>query len=68
MTFDFSAMCTGCGKATKGRLHFDEQLKLTDSDGGLVFNDGWRCHNCLGEPWDSGDATDAFWQREFRRG
>jgi hypothetical protein len=56
MNLPFKARCTGCKQETAGRLHFDEQMRLVDSDGGLLFSDGWRCHNCLGEPWASGDV------------
>lgn len=57
MAFEFKARCTGCEKETAGRLHFDQRMKLIDSDGGMLFDDGWRCHNCLGEPWSSADMT-----------
>jgi hypothetical protein len=38
-----------------GRLHVNDQMKVVDSDGGVLFRDGWTCHNCLGEPWSSAD-------------
>ena len=56
-TLDIKATCAGCQAESAGRLHFSTTMQLVDSDGGMVFEDGWRCHNCLGEPWESGDAT-----------
>ena len=54
---DLKAQCTRCGIWTSGRLHFDSRLKVVDSDGGLLFTNGWTCHNCLGEPWSSTDVV-----------
>ncbi len=54
-TFDFKAVCTECGKESVGRLHIDDRMRVVDSDGGMLFGDGWMCHNCLGEPWSSAD-------------
>lgn len=54
---DIMSVCTGCGLMAKGRLYFDEKMKLVDSDGGVAFMDGWRCHNCLGEPYSSSDVV-----------
>ena len=57
---EFAATCIQCAKPSFGRLHFDGTMKLADSDGGLLFDDGWTCHNCLGEPWSSADMTVEF--------
>lgn len=54
---DIKAQCRDCLKWTAGRLYFGDHMKLVDSDGGLVFASGWKCHNCLGEPWSSADLT-----------
>ena len=62
-TFDFWTQCQKCELPSKGRLHFDAVMKVTDSDGGILFADGWTCHNCLGEPWSSGDATAMAWNK-----
>lgn len=56
-TLDLKSVCTGCQKEVSGRLYFDERMKVVDSDGGLALNEGWRCHNCLGEPWASSDSV-----------
>jgi hypothetical protein len=48
---DFWAKCSVCGVPANGRLHIDDSMRLSDSDGGALFADGWRCHGCLGEPW-----------------
>ncbi len=56
IALDIKAKCTKCSEWTAGRLYL-EGLRLCDSDGGLVFNDGWQCHNCLGEPWSSSDLV-----------
>lgn len=55
--FDFDTMCTGCDKLVSGRLHFDSTMKLVDSDGGMLFSDGFKCHNCLGQPWSTADTV-----------
>lgn len=49
--FKFTCTCAGCGQERDGVLYFDERMKLVDSDGGMLFGDGWRCHLCLGESW-----------------
>lgn len=54
---EMTTECTKCHQQTRGKLHFDKVMKLVDSDGGLVFEDGWACHNCLGEPWSSADMV-----------
>jgi hypothetical protein len=54
---NIKALCTNCKQWTTGRLHFAKTMQLADSDGGIVFGNGWKCHNCLGEPWASADAT-----------
>lgn len=54
---DFKALCTGCHNETTGRLHFNGRMSLVDTDGGMLFNDGWRCHNCLRQPWASSDLV-----------
>lgn len=63
LTLDITAHCTRCDTDSAGRLYLDTFLKLQDSDGGVVFEDGWHCHKCLGEPWSSVDATSAFLQK-----
>ena len=57
---DFWTACRHCGVPSRGRLHFDERMSLRDSDGGLLFMDGWKCHTCLDQPWESADLTVSF--------
>jgi hypothetical protein len=45
--FEFAAVCTKCGAPQRGALIFDEKMRLVDSGGGMLFNDGWRCEKCL---------------------
>lgn len=59
-TLDIRVTCKKCKKDVSGRLHFDERMKVVDSDGGIAFADGWSCHNCLGEPWASSDSAVAL--------
>ncbi len=40
---------------------FDSRCTITDSDGGLLFENGWTCHVCLGEPFSSDEATVQWW-------
>jgi hypothetical protein len=54
---DVKVTCKKCGLLVSGRLHFDAQMRLVDSDGGIAFVDGWSCHNCLGQPWASADSV-----------
>lgn len=54
--WDFQATCTQCHTVKAGRLHFSTSMKVVDSDGGLLFRDGWSCHVCLGEPWLSSEV------------
>jgi hypothetical protein len=54
---DFWTACGGCGVPSHGRLHFDKRMNLADSDGGLLFADGWKCHICIDQPWKSEDLT-----------
>lgn len=56
-TLDFKANCIGCKQETAGRLHFSDRMNVIDSDGGMLFEDGWTCHNCLGQPFSSSDVT-----------
>ena len=55
--FRFRTQCEHCRNVVAGGLHFDQHMKIIDSDGGMLFNDGWKCHNCLGEPWSSADMV-----------
>ena len=57
MVLNFVGLCTKCGELRTGKLHFDDVMKLIDTDGGMLFNDGWHCHLCLGQPWSSADFT-----------
>lgn len=54
---NFDTMCVGCDKLVSGRLHFSTKMQLVDSDGGVLFSDGFKCHNCLGEPWSTADSV-----------
>jgi hypothetical protein len=60
LRFDFKGCCTKCSRETAGRLHFDPRMQLVDSDGGLLFSNGWTCHNCLGDSWSSSDLAVAL--------
>ena len=53
--FKIQAVCVKRGLMTKGVLRFD-CLTLVDSDGGILFADGWACHNCLDEPFASSEC------------
>jgi hypothetical protein len=50
-------LCATCRESTTGRLHFNSRMQLVDTDGGMLFDAGWKCHNCLGEPWSSADMV-----------
>ena len=52
--------CTKCEQIVIGRIHFSPQMQVVDTDGGLLFETGWTCHNCLGEPWSSSDLVIDF--------
>lgn len=49
MNLDARLKCVKCEKDVRSVLHFDENLKIVDTDGGLLFGAGWRCDNCLDE-------------------
>jgi hypothetical protein len=53
--FEFVAPCRKCEVPSRGRLHFTLTMQLVDTDGGMLFNEGWTCHDCLGQPWSSAD-------------
>lgn len=50
-------MCIGCGASVSARLHFDSGLQVVDSDGEVLFGNGFKCHNCLGQPWSTADLV-----------
>lgn len=52
----FVAQCSKCHSEKLDWLVFDDTMRLVDSDGGLVFHDGWHCHLCLGEPYESSEV------------
>lgn len=55
--FHFASVCIGCGAPQRGRLVFDERMQVVDSDGGVLFADGWKCHTCLGQPRSSAELV-----------
>jgi hypothetical protein len=57
LILDMVVTCTKCAKPTVGRLHFNDEMRIIDSDGGILFDHGWMCHNCTGDPWSSADLT-----------
>ena len=53
---DLAARCVNCRKTVTARIHMEDG-DVVDTDGGMLFDGGWTCHNCLGQPWSSGDLT-----------
>lgn len=49
--------CRECACADRANLVFGHDLKLVDSDGGMLFREGWTCARCLGQAWASSDVT-----------
>lgn len=63
MKLEITTNCVVCEKKSHGVLHFSDTSsgwEVTDSDGGILFENGWTCCHCLGEPYLSSDFTVDF--------
>ncbi len=64
-------MCAQCKQIGPAVLYFSDRLQIVDTDGGMLFNTGWSCYQCLGQPWGSAEHTAEFMRQNpvnpFRR-
>jgi hypothetical protein len=42
--------CTACGKQVDGWIAFDQESRIVDSGGFVVFAQGLTCDECLNAP------------------
>ena len=46
MKLDGIFTCMKCAKATDGRLHFDQDERLVELDGGAIVDGHFHCERC----------------------